>query len=260
MSFQTGQKVQIIGSTGFVGSNLTSQIKNSKGVNRSNIDTLGNEYFEVTICAAAPAEKWKANLDPISDRENLSVLLSKIEKTKTKELVLISTIDVFPNGSNADEKSIPELPDTNYGKNRLWFEKKIADLFDGVTIIRLPGLFGSGLKKNILYDAVHDNFSKSVNGLSEFQWYDIKDLSKHINISLENDLKTVHLATEPIQTRKLFETLFPHQVKWIEDDFSSVTLYDFRTLYSKFLSGEDAEYLYGKTIVLEKISEWIKSF
>lgn len=41
-----------------------------------------------------------------------------------------------------------------YGKDRLWLENKVSDSFDSL-VIRLPGLYGKGLKKNFLYDYIN---------------------------------------------------------------------------------------------------------
>lgn len=70
--------------------------------------------------------------------------------------ILISTVDVYDIKSGVDEDYIinPEKADY-YGRNRLEFEKFVKDKFPKFTIIRLPALFGSGLKKNFIYDLLN---------------------------------------------------------------------------------------------------------
>ena len=43
----------------------------------------------------------------------------------------------------------------DYGRNRYYVEKFVNSHFANCTIIRLPSLFGKGLKKNFIYDLLH---------------------------------------------------------------------------------------------------------
>ena len=45
----------------------------------------------------APAEKWRANLNPLEDEKNIDFLIYNLNNIKAKKFVLISTVDVFEN-------------------------------------------------------------------------------------------------------------------------------------------------------------------
>lgn len=61
--------------------------------------------------------------------------------------MLISTVGVYKNPNGVDEDTPIDTDGLQpYGQNRYYLEQFIQDNFD-VTIIRLSGLFGNGLKK-----------------------------------------------------------------------------------------------------------------
>ena len=70
-----------------------------------------------------------------------------------RRLVLISSIAVYRDSRGKDEQSPMEtegLPP--YGANRLQLEQWVREDFPDAMIVRLPALYGKGLKKNFLYD------------------------------------------------------------------------------------------------------------
>ena len=79
-------------------------------------------------------------------RENL-------RKIAPKSLVLISSIAVFADSRGRCED---DAPDTDglpaYGRNRLQLEQWVREDFNDALIVRLPALYGAGLKKNFLFD------------------------------------------------------------------------------------------------------------
>ena len=166
----------IIGFTGLIGSNLVDQISKTKFnidyFNSKNIHRINRKIkYDYIFCAALPAEKWLANKYPKKDITNTKKLIKNLNKINTKIFILISTIDV-----NFEH---------TYGKNRLKLEKFISKKFKNKIIIRLPGVFGKGLKKNVIYDLLKKNNLEKIYLNDEFQWYDLsllyKDILKLIN-------------------------------------------------------------------------------
>ncbi len=149
-------KSALIGYTGFVGSNLDSQFKFNEKYNSKNIKDIENKEYDLVICSGIPASMWLANNFPEKDLENINSLLNILKTVRAKSFVLISSIAVFSQPvKNIDEDSQCFENDLAYGKNRRYAEKVIEDSFNNSLIIRLPALFGKGLKKNFIYDLLN---------------------------------------------------------------------------------------------------------
>jgi putative intracellular protease/amidase len=68
-------KKALIGYTGFVGSNLQTQIKFDDFYNSKNIQDIKNKEYDVVYCAGAPAANWIANQKPTEDLQIFLFLL-----------------------------------------------------------------------------------------------------------------------------------------------------------------------------------------
>ena len=148
-------KKALIGYTGFVGGNLVRQMDFDDLYNSKNISQIENKSYDIIICAGVRAEKYLANKYPEQDLEQIQSLIDLLGTVRCSHFVLISTIDVYNNPSDVDEDTkIDETTLHAYGKNRLYMEKWAAQKFAKHTIIRLPALFGTGLKKNFIYDCM----------------------------------------------------------------------------------------------------------
>ena len=146
----------LIGHTGFVGSNLDRQFTFDGRYNSSNIAEIRNKKFDLVICAGIKAEKWLANKHPEEDLRQILNLIENLKQVKAAKFVHISTVDVYENPVGVDEYT---LIDPNgghpYGRNRFHAEKMLKNVFDDILIIRLPALFGKGLKKNFIFDLLN---------------------------------------------------------------------------------------------------------
>lgn len=171
-------KIALVGYTGFVGQNLTRSHQFTNFYNSKNIDEINGEEFDLVVCSAIPAAMWLANQSPQEDKKQIENLLSHLSTVKTNAFVHISTVAVYPNISLVHEDSyIDESEGLPYGKNRYFAEKGVLRLFDNVHILRLPALYGYGLKKNFIYDMLHlepqflteSIFSRLKDSLSENQ-------------------------------------------------------------------------------------------
>ncbi len=137
----------IVGYTGFVGSNLIRQAEFEDFYNSQNIESIAGKSFDLLVCTAAPAEKWLANKEPIKDKENLQRLIKFLQQVTAKKVILISSIDVYNLPVEVDEDTSIDGENLQpYGKHRLELETAIQKQFDA-SVVRLPGLFGKGLKK-----------------------------------------------------------------------------------------------------------------
>ncbi|ERL99959.1 hypothetical protein Q644_07920 [Brucella intermedia 229E] len=165
----------LIGYTGFVGSNLLRARSFDDLYNSSNIGNIVGKHYDLLVCAGVPAVKWKANKEPDRDREQIAALIDPLSKVTADRFILISTIDVYSNPSKLhDESKDPFDPEAQpYGKHRLEVEKWATAHFSDTMIVRLPALFGPGLKKNVIFDLLHDNQTDKIDPASSFQWYSL---------------------------------------------------------------------------------------
>lgn len=148
-------RLGLIGSTGFVGSLLREAVEFDASYNSRSIAQIAGEKFGLLICAGAPAAMWAANARPEEDAANLTQLFAHMQSAEVSKLVLISTIAVFDDPSGGyTETSARFETEKAYGRNRRRLEEQVADAFD-VHILRLPALFGHGLKKNFIFDLLH---------------------------------------------------------------------------------------------------------
>lgn len=87
-----------------------------------------------------------------------------------------------------------------------------------------------------------------------FQYYNLAHLWKHINIALENNIKILNLATEPISATEIYHTVFNDEFK--NEIMDQPFKYNFKTKYDKVFNGKDG-YIYSKEQVLDEIKKYI---
>jgi len=213
----------LIGHSGFVGFNLTQQYgdKINDYYNSTNIEQIKGKHYDTIFCAGVSAKKWQANLDPETDLRNINKLLNCLDHVTTKKFILISTIDVYDKVCNqSNEDYVPGDENHSYGKHRLHVENYVKR-FDYL-IVRLAGLFGFGLRKNIIYDYIQNG---TIPNDSTFQWYYLGDLKQDIEWALNNNIKIINLFTEPIPNNIIFPK--------IDGTNTKIIRYDIKTKYSQ---------------------------
>lgn len=146
----------LVGYTGFVGSNLAAGHTFDGLYNSKNIQDAFGTRPDLLVYAGVRAEMFLANHDPAADLANLKQAAENIQRIQPRQLVLISTISVYDDPAGADEDSpIDKTRLTAYGANRRWLEEWVETEMPNRLIVRLPALYGRGLKKNFLYDYIH---------------------------------------------------------------------------------------------------------
>lgn len=146
----------LIGATGFVGGNLQQQHAFGALFGSRNVAEIHGHAFDTVVCAAAPAVMWLANKEPEKDAANLRSLIGHLEKVRADRFVLISTIAVLDDpASGYDEGTAQYEHAKAYGRNRRMLEEACAEIFPQCSILRLPALYGEGLKKNFLFDVLN---------------------------------------------------------------------------------------------------------
>lgn len=248
----------IVGNTGFVGSNLCRQTVFQSFFNSSNIQDIEGKTFGTLVFSGAPANKWMANKAPQRDWQNLQQIMALLKTVQAKQLVLISTVDVIPPSDTPQDETVDCTSGSNhaYGAHRLALEQFMRAQFAQTLVVRLPGLFGPGLKKNVIYDLIHDNMLASINLDSSFQYYDITRLWSDIEWALEHQLHLVHLFTQPIATRQIVQRYFPQ--KQVGQTPAQQMRYDHRTRYAALFGGSGG-WIASADAVLDRLGNYLKT-
>lgn len=249
-------KTAIIGYTGFVGANIAAQMSFDDQYNSANIADIEGKEYDLVVSAANRSEMWRINQEPEKDLAEIDEFIGHIQKASIKKLVLISTVGVYKNPNGADEDTPIEteglLP---YGVNRYHLEQFCREHFD-TTIIRLPGLFGDGLKKNVIYDLLHDNMVEKIHHAGKYQYYNLGHIGRDIQISLENNLRLVNFATEPVQTDEVAAYCFDIEHFDNEPEGVQPAFWDMHSKHAELFGGK-APYLYSKQQELDEIKTFV---
>ncbi len=251
-------KSGLIGHTGFVGGNLLSQGSFEGLYNSKNFREMRGKSFGELVCAGVSAVKWLANKEPEQDRARIRELEDVLADVRAERFILISTIDVYPVLAGEDESYDCHLVKNHaYGANRLAFEDFCRERFETCTVIRLPGLFGPGLKKNVLFDLLNDNCLEMINPACSFQYYALADLSADIRRAVDADVRLLNLFTEPVPTRTILDRFFPGKAVGAKP--AGEAHYDLYTRHAG-LWGRSGRYVRTQAEVLERMQAFIEHY
>lgn len=245
----------LIGHTGFVGGNLLSQGKYDDLYNSSNIGDIAGKSYDLVVSAGVKAAKWIANKEPEADRAGIATLERALEKVRAERFVLISTVDVYPRPIEVDESTpLSTTEGQPYGRHRLELEAFVRARFPNAVIIRLPGLFGNGLKKNAIYDFLHDNRTDLIHQDGVFQFYDLDRIEADVQRCLAAGLQLVNFATEPVSVRDIARRAFGRE--FVNQMPPPAPRYDFRTKHASAF-GRTGPYLATTDEVLTAIERFV---
>ena len=146
----------IVGYSGFVGSNICKLHKFDGLYDAKNVEESYGKNPDLLVYAGVPAQKFLANKEPEQDFQIIENAIYNIQRIKPKEIVLISTIDIYKKPYDVDEDSDIETDGLQpYGYNRYYLEKWVRENIENHLVIHLPGLYGENIKKNFIYDFIH---------------------------------------------------------------------------------------------------------
>lgn len=250
-------KHALIGFSGFVGSTLLKQAPFESLYRSTNISDIEGQSFDIVVCAGAPAQKWIANREPEADRQKIDGLIAHLKTVNCKTFVLISTVDVFKSPIGIDEDtSVDESGLHVYGLHRRLLEKFVESHFANHLIVRLPGLVGPGLRKNVIFDFLNDNNLHAIESRGVFQFYPMVNLWYDIQTALNAGLNLVHLTAEPISvadvSKKGFGKSFDHALA------NTPATYDMRTRHAHIFDAP-GHYQYSSRETIQAIRVYAQS-
>lgn len=300
-------KTAIVGYTGFVGQNLCLSHQFDARYNSKNIAEAFGTKPDLLVYAGVRAEMFTANHFPEKDLENIHEAIENIKKINPKKLVLVSTISVYPVFEGDETMLLDDNKGTAYGRNRRYLERWVEGNIKDYLIIRLPALYGVGIKKNFIFDMINyipallkthkyvelladsnladlyqdrgDGFFKCIaedkndkkrlrsffekagfsalnftDSRSEYQYFNLGNLWGIINKAMENNIRLLTIATEPILSSELYEYIYNRPFK--NECASSYPVEHLKSIHAEELGGKDG-YLYNKRQLLEDIKRFI---
>jgi len=247
----------LIGFSGFVGSTLLKQASFESLYRSKNICDIEGQSFDTVVCAGAPAQKWIAIREPEADRQKIEGLIAHLKTIQCKIFILISTVDVFKDSMGVDEKTqVNETGLHAYGLHRRLLEKFVESHFPNHLIVRLPGLVGSGLRKNVIFDFLNENNLHAIESRGIFQFYPMVSLWFDIQTALNAGLKLVHLTAEPISvadvSRRGFGKIFEQVLG------NTPATYDMRSCHAQVF-GATGHYQYSAHETILAIRSYAQS-
>ena len=241
----------LIGYSGYVGTTLLKQTPFESLYRSTNISDIESQSFDTVVCAGAPAQKWIANREPEADWQKIKGLIAHLKTIHCKIFILISTVDVFKNPIGVDEDTLVDESGLHaYGLHRRLLEKFVESHFASYLIVRLPGLVGPGLRKNIIFDFLNENNLQAIDSRGIFQFYPMVNLWYDIQTALNAGIKLLHLTAEPISvadvSKQGFGKFFDHTLANIP------ATYDMRTRHAQIF-GAPGHYQYSKRETIQAI-------
>lgn len=145
-------RVFIIGSTGFIGSQVCRTLEDSIPLSRKDLDLLEAKSFPYllkesdTIIYAAGIPRSKTNNED-AKLKNISMvknLLKMIGEVNLKRFIFLSSVEVYGNSSELPiTEETKENPLNLYAEGKLEIEELLKEQLSNLLILRLPGIFGN---------------------------------------------------------------------------------------------------------------------
>lgn len=88
-----------------------------------------------------------------------------------------------------------------------------------------------------------------------FQFYNLSYLWNHIEQALKNNIRVLHLATEPITIHELYKYLYNEE--FVNEISNSIPNYNFKTKYSDLMNGKNG-YIFDKKFILKDIKKFVE--
>lgn len=252
----------LIGYTGFVGANLAATHQFDDCYNTSNIDQIRGQSYDLVVSAANRADSYRINQQGAADRAEIEDYLAVLAKVNVAQLVLISTVCIYPGDTSPDETTpLSEEGLTPYGANRLHMERVLSDSFHTLSL-RLPQLYGIGLKKGIVFDLLTNYRVSYIRPEGRFQYYDLRRLWADTEVALEAGLSTLNIATPPLSSAQVAAECFgidisDQVVAGEESPFARMYTRDMRTIHSELFGGPPG-YLMDEAAELNGLSAFVQ--
>ena len=157
--------IYVVGGTGFVGSAyvrlFTRLGLEHRVVTRTTWKELSGTHCDILVNANGNSRKFLADEQPLLDFEqSVRSFAESFEGFSCRTYVLLSSGDVYPDQSSseltAEGQTIDPAKVSRYGQHKLLAEQLVRGRAREWLILRMGGFVGPGLKKNAVFDMLHN--------------------------------------------------------------------------------------------------------
>ena len=181
-------KIGLLGSNGFVGSEIKKELINKKynfkSIHRLNFEKYTNYKFDMVINCSMPSRRFWAKQNPKKDYiETVKKTSFFLKNYKFKKFIHISTVS-----ARCENNTI-------YGKNKKNSEKLVKNNNNKNLIIRLGPMFGKSLNKGVLIDMLNSK-TVFINGKSKYSFTNIKWIANWIIKNMKTKKGLVEIGSK----------------------------------------------------------------
>jgi nucleoside-diphosphate-sugar epimerase len=158
-------RVAVIGASGFVGAAFVRHVRTAgyhvvEATRERYADVAGQRY-DIVVDAAASSSKVLAENEPFTDFErSVAHRMRTLADFPAGLHVHVSSVDVYDNLTSSDatvETAVPSPSrQSHYGFHKYLAEQCVAHFATRWLIVRLAGMVGPGLRKNPVFDILHE--------------------------------------------------------------------------------------------------------
>lgn len=205
------KSIGIIGSKGFIGSNLVQYL--------NGVDASTNCSFKTLINAAGNSKKYLPNSDPIEDFElNVKNTLEFLLDFYYDLYIHISSCEVYGDLSkdNTDENAVIDVSKlSRYGLSKYLSECIVKNYCKKYIILRLNGPLGENMSKGPIHD-IRTNGKLWVSAESKFQFIHTSFIAKFIKHLIHKEIfnETINLTGTGNVSLKEVMKVFNREVEY----------------------------------------------
>jgi nucleoside-diphosphate-sugar epimerase len=178
-------EIAVIGAGGFVGSAFIRQLRTrgylAEEVRRETFGQHHRKKWDLVIDAASNSRKYLAEKEPWKDFELTAIHKAAVLECYPAHFHLhISSVDVYADLSGpatTKEDSAAGQGASCYGFNKWLAEEMVKFYAEHHLIFRLAGMVGPGLKKNPVYDILHETPIR-IHPESQYQFLSTDDAAR----------------------------------------------------------------------------------
>lgn len=195
------------------------------GLNRYKLELWVKENFDDYLIVRLPG-LYGENIKKNFIYDLINIVPSMLTQDKFNELSSINGVlnNYYYQGDNGFYK-LKEISDVD--------KKELKEVF-----------------LNLGFNAL--NFTDS---RGKFQFYNLKYLWNHIKIALENNIKVLNIATEPVIVSELYEHIMGSS--FTNELNKEVPNYDYKTNYYEVFNGKNG-YIFDKEFIIEDVKKFVK--